>query len=104
MPQGQRGELPVWRAVFGPSDLENDVFEIAIAIMPVGVPAARSQVDFDVTGPGLLLAKLDYSAAKIRSAFNVAKAGVQHADGLAIGGAELFAQQSLMLPDRLQQR
>jgi hypothetical protein len=86
-----------------PNDVQQDIFKIRIAVMTVGMPAGGAQVNFHVAGTRRGVAELNDRAAKIRSAFDADKTGMQNADGSAIGRLEPVALQPLMAPDGLEQ-
>ncbi len=67
------------------------------------MPAARSQIHLHIAGTRRSVPDLNDRAAEIRSAFGAGETGMENADGLLIGGPELFAAQALVLPDGLQQ-
>jgi hypothetical protein len=86
-----------------PNDVQQDIFEIRIAVVTVGAPAGGAQVNFHVAGTRRGVADLNDRAAKIRPAFDADKTGMQNADGFAIGGLEPVALQPLVAPDGLEQ-
>ncbi len=71
--------------------------------MAVRVPAVRAQVHLHVSRPGRLVPDLHHRPPKIRPSLDAAKAGMKHANRLAVQSLELIAQQPLVLPHRLQQ-
>ena len=83
--------------------MEQYVLKCGIAVVPVGMPAGRAQVNFHVAGTRRGVADLNDRAAKIRPAFDAHKAGMQNADGPAIGRLEPVAAEALMTPDGLEQ-
>jgi hypothetical protein len=86
-----------------PNDVQDDVFEIRIAVVAVRVPAVAAQINFHVTGARRFTANLDDGAAKIRPAFGADETGMQHADSFPIRSFQLVAPQPLMPPDGLEQ-
>ncbi len=83
--------------------MQDDVLEGGITVVAVGAPTAGSEVNLDVAGLGRLIAYLHNSATEIRTALDTAKTRMKDADRLAVQGCELIAEQSLVLPDRLQE-
>ena len=71
--------------------------------MAMRMPAARAQIHFHVAGTRRVVADLNDRVAKVRSAFGAGETGMEHADGLFVGGPELVTAQALVLPDGLQQ-
>jgi hypothetical protein len=86
-----------------PNDVQQDIFKSRVAVVTVGMPAAGAQVNLHIAGTRRGIANLNDRAAKIRSAFDADKTGVQNADGSAIGGLEPVALQPLVAPDGLKQ-
>jgi hypothetical protein len=86
-----------------PNDVQQDIFELRVAVVTVGAPTGGVQVNFHVAGTRRGVADLNDRAAKIRPAFDTHKTGVQNADGSAIGGLEPVALQPLVPPDSLEQ-
>jgi len=83
--------------------VKQDIFEIGVAVMTVGAPAADTQVNLHVTGTRRGVADLNDRAAEIRAAFDADKAGMQNANGFSIGGLKPVASQTLVMPDDLEQ-
>jgi hypothetical protein len=86
-----------------PNDVQQDIFEFRVAVVTVGAPAARAQVNLHITGTWYGIANLNDRTAKIRSAFNADKTGMQNPDESAIGRLEAVALQPLVAPDGLEQ-
>ena len=86
-----------------PDDVQDDIFEIRIAVVAVRVPAVAAQINFHVAGARRFAADLDDRAAKIRPALGAGKTGMQHADGFPVRSFQLVAPQPLMPPDGLEQ-
>jgi hypothetical protein len=86
-----------------PNDVQDDVRKRRISIMLVPAPVARNQIDFNIPGARLVLAKLHDGPAKIRAALLAPKARMQNAQGLAVCCAEVVAAQALVMPDSLEQ-
>jgi hypothetical protein len=103
LPQRQQGRCSGGSPVSFPNHVQNHVVERRVAVVRMGVPAAGSQIDLDIAGLGRFISELNYRPAKIRASFGVPKTRMQYPDGQAIRPAKLFAQQSLMLPDGLEQ-
>ena len=74
-----------------PNDVEQDVLKRGIAIVTVGTPAGGAQVNFHVAGTRRGAADLNDRAAKIRTALDARKAGMQNAHGLSVGRPEPVA-------------
>jgi hypothetical protein len=83
--------------------VEDDVLKIFIFVVPMGVPAGGTQINFHVAGTRRHVANLQNRVAKIRAAFDADESRMKHADNLSIGGFKLVAPQPLMLPDGLKQ-
>jgi hypothetical protein len=83
--------------------VKQDVFKIRVAVVTVGAPAVDAQVNLHVTGTRRGVTDLNDRAAKIRSAFDADKTGMQHANRFSIGGLEPVAPQPLVAPDGLEQ-
>ena len=83
--------------------MQQDIFELWVAVVTMGVPAARPQIHLHVAGTRRGVADLNDRAAKIRPAFDADKTGMQNPDGFAIGGLEPVALQPLVAPDGLEQ-
>ena len=86
-----------------PNDVQQDIFELRVAVVTMGAPAGGAQVNFHVAGTRRGVADLNDRAAKIRPAFDADKTGVQNADGSAIGSLKPVALQPLVAPDGLEQ-
>lgn len=86
-----------------PNDVQQDILKRGITIVTVGAPAGGAQVNFHVAGTRCGVADLNDGAAKIRSALNADKTGMQNPDGFAVGGLKPVALQSLVAPDGLEQ-
>ena len=86
-----------------PNDVQQDIFELRVAVVTMGVPAARPQIHLHIAGTRRGVADLNDRAAKIRPAFDTHKTGVQNADGSAIGRLKPVALQPLVAPDGLEQ-
>ena len=86
-----------------PDDVQDDVFEVRIAVVTVRPPVAGPQVNLHVAGARRIVADLNDRAAEIRPAFDTGETGVQNADGPAVRGFELVAPQTLVPPDGLEQ-
>jgi hypothetical protein len=86
-----------------PNDVQQDVLKRGVAVVTVGVPAAGAQVNLHIAGTRRGVTDLNDRAAKIRSAFNADKTGMQNPDGSAIGRLEPVALQPLVAPDGLEQ-
>ena len=71
--------------------------------MAVSAPAGGTEVYLDVAGLRRRLAELHDRAAEIRAALHAAETGMKDMDRLALQGSELLAEQSLVLPDGLQE-
>jgi len=83
--------------------MQDDIPKSWIAIMPMRVPAARSQVHFHISRLCGLFSHLHNRCAKIRTPFQIEKPRVQNSNRLAIESLKLISQQPLVLPDCLQQ-
>jgi hypothetical protein len=83
--------------------MEQDVFELRVAVVTVGAPAGGAQVNFHITGTRRGVADLNDRAAKIRPAFDADKTGMQNPDGFTVGRLEPVALQPLVAPDGLEQ-
>jgi hypothetical protein len=81
--------------------MEQDVFEIQIAIVTVGTPATSAQIHFHVAGAWCVVANLQNRPAKIRPAFKISEAGMKNADASPVCRFQLASPQPLMLPDGL---
>ena len=86
-----------------PNDVQQDIFELRVAVVTVGAPAADAQVNLHVTGTRRGVADLNDRAAKIRPAFDADKTGMQNPDGFSVGRLEPVALQPLVAPDGLEQ-
>jgi hypothetical protein len=84
--------------------MQDDLLESGVSIMAVRAPAARAKVHFHIPGRRQRIPDLDYRPAKIGSSFDAAKTRVKDSDRLAVKGLELIAEQSLVLPDALEQK
>lgn len=71
--------------------------------MPMGVPSAGAQINFNITRARGILANLEDCAAEIGPVFQIVETGVKNSDTLAVQGYELFAAQALVLPNSLEQ-
>ena len=87
----------------GPNDVQNHLGKGRIAVVLMRLPVLRQHIDLDVARTGSVLAELQERPAKIRSGLVIPKAGMQHANGLAVEGAEEVAAEALVMPDILQQ-
>jgi hypothetical protein len=83
--------------------VQDDVFEIRIAVVAVRVPAVAVQINFHVAGARRFAADLDDRAAKIRPTLGADETGMQHADSFPVRGFQLVTPQPLMPPDSLEQ-
>jgi hypothetical protein len=83
--------------------MEQDVFELRVAVVTMSAPAGGAQVDLHIAGTRRGVADLNDRAAKIRPAFDADKTGMQNPDGFAVGGLEPVALQPLVAPDGLEQ-
>ena len=79
------------------------MFEIRVAIMTMGAPAAGAQVNFHVAGTRCGVAELNDRTAKIRPALDADKTGMQNPDGFPVVRLEPVALQPLVVPDGLEQ-
>ncbi len=86
-----------------PDDVQNDVLEMFVPVMAMRPPAAGTQVNFHVTRTRRFVTDLQNGAGEIRPAFDADKSGMKDADGSSIGGFELVAAETLVLPDGLEQ-
>ena len=86
-----------------PNDVKQDIFKCRVAVVTVGAPAAGAQVNFHIAGTRRGVANLNDRAAKIRSALNADKTGMQNPDGFSVGSLEPVALQPLVAPDGLEQ-
>jgi hypothetical protein len=91
------------RAWFVPDYMENDIREGGIAVVRMGVPAAGAQVDLDIARSGRFFSNLHDGASKIRAALDAFEAGMKNSQGLAVQGSKLIANETLVLPDGLEQ-
>ena len=71
--------------------------------MTVRAPPVCVKVYFNIASAWWSVAELDDGTAKIRAAFATDKSGVKYSHGLAVQGFQLLPEQSLMLPDGLEQ-
>ena len=85
-----------------PNDVQNDILEIGVAVVTMRMPAARTQINFHVTGTRRIVADLNDDALKIRPAFGAGKTGVKNTDGFPIRSFEPVTAQALMLPNGLE--
>ena len=86
-----------------PNDVKQDVLEIRVAVVTVGVPTADAQVNFHITGTRRIVANLNDGAAKIRPAFDAGKTGMQNVNSFSIRSFEPVTAQALMPPNGLEQ-
>lgn len=71
--------------------------------MAVRPPAGGFKVDFHIAGARGLAAELNDRAVEIRAALAVQKTGMKNSQAASVQRGELFAEQALVSPDRLQQ-
>jgi hypothetical protein len=86
-----------------PDHVQDDIFEIRIAVVAVRVPAVAAQINFHVAGARRFAADLDDGAAKVRPALHADETGMQDADGFPVRSFQPVAPQPLMPPDSLEQ-
>ncbi len=101
--QHEGGRRAGGRLLAVPNHMQDDVLEGGIAVMAVGVPAAGTEVHFHIARPRRVVAELHDRSMEIGAALHAAKAGMKDSDRLVVQGLELIAEQSLVLPDGLQQ-
>jgi hypothetical protein len=89
------------RGVLIPNDVQQDIFEIRIAVVAVDTPAVRPQINFHVAGARGIIADLQDRAAKVRAAFEIGKAGMKYADAFSVRRFQFSPAQPLVLPDGL---
>ena len=82
--------------------MENDLLESRIVMMAMRAPAARANVDFDISALRRTVAELQNRPAKVGSAFYTSEAGMKNSDTFAVQSFEFVAQQPLVLPDGLE--
>ncbi|HTA95553.1 MAG TPA: hypothetical protein VK769_05455, partial [Verrucomicrobiae bacterium] len=97
------GRTGVRGSVAFPDDVEDDILEIFIFVMAMGMPAGGTQINFHIAGTRRHVINLQDCVAKIRPAFDTDKSRMKHADRFPVGSFKLVAPQSLMLPDGLEQ-
>jgi hypothetical protein len=83
--------------------MQNDAGEGGIAVVMMGLPILREDVNFDIARARLVLAELQDSAAEIGAGLVIPKARMEHAHRLASQGAEIVAAEALMVPEVLQE-
>src|SRR5580700_2482044 len=81
--------------------MEQDVFEIGIAVVAMGSPASGAQIHFHITGAWCVAPDLQNRPTKIRTAFKISKAGVKNADTFPVCRFQFASPEPLMLPDGL---
>jgi hypothetical protein len=81
--------------------MEQDVFEIRIAVMTVGTPATSAQIHFHVAGTWRATADLQDRSAKIRPAFKIGEAGMKNTNTFSARRFQFAPPQPLMLPNGL---
>ncbi len=86
-----------------PDDLQDDIFEIRIAVVAVRPPAAGAQINFHIAGKRRTGANLDHRAEKVRPAPGAGKAGMKYTNGFPVRCLEPVPAQALVQPDGLQQ-
>src|SRR2546423_4257591 len=86
-----------------PNDMKDDFLESRIPIVTMGTPAAWPQVHLNVPAARLIITELDYCAAKVWSALETAKSGMQHADLNPVTRSQLLTAKALVLPNGLEQ-
>src|SRR5450631_4441695 len=86
-----------------PDVVQDHIFKVGIAVMPVRVPAGGTQINLHVAGARRLVADLNHRATKIRAAFKADKSGMKYPDNFSVGGFEPVTPQALVLPDGLEQ-
>jgi hypothetical protein len=83
--------------------MEDHVAERGISIMTVRVPPAGTQIDLDISIARGAFSELHYGSAEIGPAFQIAKTWMKNPHRLTFVCLKLIAEQSLMMPDALQQ-
>ena len=86
-----------------PNHMQNHAGKRRIALVPVRLPVARNPVNFHVARTRRFLAELQDGPVEIGAGGAVPKAGMEHAQRLAVEGLQLPAPQPLMQPDALQE-
>ena len=102
-PDGKHWWGAIGQFCAAPDYVQNNILERGIAIMSVRTPTGRSKIDFHIAGLRIRVADLDHGTLEIRTTFAAEKSRMQNSDGTSIGHSEFVPQQTLMLPDRLQQ-
>ena len=88
---------------FLPNDVQDDIFEVHIAVVAVCAPAIGAQINFHVAGTRRTVANLNDCILKIRPAFGADKTGMKNTNGFSIRSFEPVTAQVLMLPNGLEQ-
>ena len=83
--------------------MQDDIFEIWIAVVPMRVPATGAQIYFHIARTRRVGADLNHRAAKIRPAPGTGETGVKNANGPSLRSFEPVTAQALMQPDGLKQ-
>jgi hypothetical protein len=86
-----------------PDDVQQDVFKSGVAVMAVTAPAAGLQVHLDIALSRRFVTELQNRSAEIRPAFQIMEAGMKNPDRLTVQGFQLIAQNTLVLPNSLEQ-
>jgi hypothetical protein len=83
--------------------VQNHALKRGVLLVMMRLPILWNHVNFDVARARFLLAKLNDGPPKIRTSLVIPETRMKDAQRLAIGGAEFVAEETLVVPDVLQQ-
>src|SRR5579872_5999859 len=86
-----------------PNHVQHDILKSGIDIMTMRAPTAGMEVDLDVAGARGFGANPDHGPAKIRASLVIFETRMKNSHDMSVQGLELVAQQTLLLPDSLEQ-
>jgi hypothetical protein len=69
----------------------------------MSLPILWNHINFDIARTRFFQAELKDGSVEIRPGSVIPETGVKHANWLAVGGAEVIAAETLVVPDVLQQ-
>src|SRR6185436_2346297 len=99
--EGQRRQAG---RVFGlPDHVKNHLLIIRIDVMPMGLPIAAPQVEFDIAGEHQAVIEAEHGTLEVRAALAVPEAGMQDLQAPAVEGDKFVPANALMKPDGLEQ-